>query len=155
LLPMQNFTGPIKLKLTVQQANGATDEQAFTISVGYKPITDKKGVKINAVSGSAGSGITVATFKDPNSSGKAEDWSATIDCGDSQTSTQGTAVTIIKNSDGTFAVRGSNAYRSEGTFPVIVTVTNKVGGASEKIFTTAKVADAALTSTPAPILGYE
>jgi len=62
---------------------------------------------------------TVATFTDNDSSQPASNFTATIDWGDG-TTTAG----VVSGSAGSFAVSGTHTYADEGSFPVIVTVTD-------------------------------
>ncbi len=62
---------------------------------------------------------TVANFTDNDTSQPASNFTATIDWGDG-TTTAG----VVSGSAGSFAVSGTHTYADEGSFPVIVTVTD-------------------------------
>jgi cyclophilin family peptidyl-prolyl cis-trans isomerase len=151
--PNATYTGPLTLQIGVTDpgtsGSSSPDQETFVIAVGDKPVTALTGTPFNAIAGLAGDGFPVSTFKDTDSHGTAADFTASINWGDSQVS----AGTITAGTNGTFIVTGTNPYRSQGTFPVIVTVTGK-GGAGQKVSTTATVADGTLTGTPTTLFGY-
>ena len=90
-------------------------------------------------------GVTAGTvsfaFTDANAGATTADFTASIDWGDSNT-TSGT----VTGSAGTFTVTGSHTYAEEGSYPVKVTVTDD-GGSTTSKSGTANVADANLAST--------
>jgi len=96
-----------------------------------------------------GAGFTaaVASFTDPTSTSVASEYTATIDWGDA---TPVTAGVISGATGGPFTVSGSHTYAEEGTYTVTVTITDSDTPANTATVTsTAKVADAALTASPA------
>jgi uncharacterized repeat protein (TIGR01451 family) len=62
----------------------------------------------------------VATFNDPDTGSVAAGFSASIQWGDGTTS----AGTVSATGPGSFAVAGSHAYPQDGSFPVLVTITD-------------------------------
>jgi hypothetical protein len=101
------------------------------------------GVTFNAVEGANFTG-PVATFTDPDTTATADEYSATIDWGDSTPPSAGT----ITGSGGSFSVSGSHTYEEEGTYTVTVKITDVDNSSNTATAnSTAKVADAALSST--------
>lgn len=99
----------------------------------------------NSFSGSTGTAIggTVASFSDPDSANPAGAFSATIDWGDGSTSAGS-----ITGSQGTFAVTGSHAYVSPGTYTITVTI-NRPGSSPSSATATDS---ASITSAPTPVV---
>jgi len=149
---------------TYHDTNGAGDDvitASFTDATGaphsatakkHWAVTEKAitaaGVAVAATEGIAFSG-SVATFTDPDTTALASEYTATIDWGDTTSSSAGT----IAGSAGSFTVSGGHTYAEEGTHTVTVTIADADNAANGAIVTpTATVADAALTSacgTPA------
>ena len=101
------------------------------------------GFTVNATEGLASSPQTVATFTDPDNTATAAEYVATIDWGDSSTSTG----TITGPTGGPFTVTGTHTYAEEGPYTIKTTikdVDNAVNSAT--VNSTADVADAPLTS---------
>lgn len=96
---------------------------------------------VGPVEGAPFSG-TVASFADPDTTGKASDYTATIEWGDGATTAE---ATIVDDGEGVFHVTGTHTYAEEGTYPVTVTVqdtdTENLHATDNS---TADVADAAL-----------
>jgi hypothetical protein len=94
---------------------------------------------ITPTEGSAFSG-TVITFTDPDPSGAAADYTATIDWGDGSSSSG-----QVTGSGGALAVGGSHTYAEEGSYPVTVTLTDiDTPTLKPSAISHARVADAAL-----------
>lgn len=151
-------------KVTVQVSD-STDKGATKMStvstaqVADAPLT-AQGTSISATAGLQFGG-TVATFTDPDTSGGAMAYSATIDWGDG-TSSSGTVVT---NQSGGFSVQGAHTWAccAAGSFTVKVTI-NDSGGASASVTDAATVAAGTspppaappfLVTTTAPITGQK
>jgi cyclophilin family peptidyl-prolyl cis-trans isomerase len=152
VFPNQGYRGPLNIQVSITQvgSSAAADTESFTISVGDKPISAGAGVPIIATAGVAATSIQVATFQDTDPKGKPADFTASINWGDSNVS----AGIITRGPAGSFIVRGTSTYRAEGRFPVVITITNVLGGTKQTISTTATVSDAPLTATAVPLLRY-
>jgi len=154
ITPEAGYRGIIQFKArlfrdTIYANQGSDDDgQVITIAVGDKAIKPAKARTFKATAGVSGT-FTAAAFRDTDLKGKPTDFTASINWGDSQVSA-GT----ITSKNGYFYVSGTTAYRAEGSFPVTVTITGKLGGASQTIAGNASVADAPITITPAIIIGY-
>jgi hypothetical protein len=101
------------------------------------------GTSISATEGAPFSGV-VASFSDPDASATAAEYTATIDWGDSTTSSG----TITASGPGAFNVSGSHTYAEEGTYTITVVI-NDVDTASNSAtaLSRATVGDAALSGT--------
>ena len=95
------------------------------------------GTTVTGTEGSTTGTIPVATFTDADPNATASDFTATINWGDS-TSTTGT---VAAQNGGGFAVDGAHTYADEGRYAVGVTVKD-VGGSTASTTSTATVADA-------------
>jgi cyclophilin family peptidyl-prolyl cis-trans isomerase/PKD repeat protein len=159
----RGFVGPVTMSLYVKPqtsteqpsgtGQGNVDWDTFVVAVGDLPPTALTGKPITPVSGKAedtNHPFTVATFKDTDLKGKVADWSATINWGDGTTPTD---ATIVKNSNGTFSIRGTHKFPGEGWYRVAAELTSKPGGATHEIVTVAKVSDAPLTPTAVKLYG--
>ncbi len=87
----------------------------------------------------------VATITDPDTNAMASEYSASIDWGDGITS----AGTVSGPQGGPFTVTGSHSYAEEGTYTVMVHITDIDSTNPADATSTANVADAALTASPA------
>jgi hypothetical protein len=146
------------VSFTYHDGNGAGDDTikaSFTDATGSlqsataqkhwvvveQPIT-ATGTTVSATEGASFSG-TVATFTDPDTKATASEYSATIEWGDSTTTTG----TISGPTGGPFSVGGSHTYAEEGSYTITVKITDVDESANSATATsTAKVADAALSS---------
>lgn len=98
---------------------------------------------IQETEGAPFTGATVATFTaDPSGT-----YTATINWGDR--SAVGTG-TVVAEGSGSYDVLGSHDYTKAGTYTITVKIVNQ-SNKSSTVFSTAKVADAPLTSTPIAI----
>jgi hypothetical protein len=125
--------------------NGRPDPDVFFESETAPdlPIT-AAGKTINAVEGASFSGA-VATFTDPDPSATAGEYTASIDWGDSSAPTTGT---ISGPTGGPFAVTGTHTYTEEGTYTIVVTITDvDTPSNTATAMSTANVADAPLAAT--------
>jgi len=75
------------------------------------------GMTLSMLRGSAANNEIVATFTDPNGVEPVGNYSATINWGDSSTTTGSISV-----ANGVFTVTGSHAYSQTGSYPVTVTI---------------------------------
>jgi hypothetical protein len=103
------------------------------------------GTAVSATEGLSFSGKQVASFTDANLMAPLSDFTATINWGDSPTTTTGT-VTQPGGTGTAFEVSGDHTYAEEGSFMITVSITDK-GGSMASPSSTATVADAALTAT--------
>jgi hypothetical protein len=107
------------------------------------------GKTFNATEGASFSGV-VASFTDPDPSATASEYSATIDWGDSSS----TSGTISGPTGGPFNVSGTHTYAEEGSYPVTVRITDiDTPTNAATAHSTANVADAALTAGTLTISG--
>jgi uncharacterized repeat protein (TIGR01451 family) len=127
--------------------NGANNSASVsTVVPNEQPITAAP-ASISATEGQIFSG-TVATFTDPNTLATPAEYSATIDWGDGSPLDPSATIT---GSGGNFTVSGSHKYAEEGAaLKVVVTITDIDATTNTATAnSTANVADAALTATPA------
>lgn len=147
IVPYPDYRGPIVLRVTAQAGSSRIDEETFTIAVGDRKIK-AKAKPFTGVAGAGNMSYDVALFWNDDLGAKASQFSANINWGDGQV---GPGM-IIDNRNGTFTVRGFNAYRSEGRYPVYVEIRSNLG-AVRKIKTTAVISDAPITGTGADVWG--
>jgi len=132
-------------------ANGTvtTDNSIVQICGGFAPPLEQPitatGTTFTATEGANFTG-TVATFTDPDTNATAAEYSASIAWGDA---TLATAGTIAGPKGGPFTVSGSHIYAEEGSYKVVVTITDIDADNGATANSTANVADAALTASPA------
>jgi hypothetical protein len=103
---------------------------------------------ISAVEGNDTGSLTVASFTTPDMNSQAGDFTASVNWGDGN-SDMGT----VAGQNGSFTVTDDHTYAEKGSYPVSVTITDNVTGASTTVATTATVSDAALTLTGGLQLG--
>jgi len=139
-----NGAGDDTIKASFKDARGslqaATAQEHWTAGPSRKPIS-AMGTSFDATEGAALSGQKVASFVDSNPSPSADEYTATIDWGDGETSDG----TIVDNGGGQFDVVGDHTYADEGTGSYSVAVTiNDTTDASDTatVTSTANVADA-------------
>jgi len=124
--------------------NSSTSEcgaETLTVAASDQPIT-ASGTTVSATEGASFSG-SVASFTDPDTAATASEYTATIEWGDSTSSTG----TISGPTGGPFTVSGEHTYAEEGTYTVTVTITDVDNSSNTATATsTANVADAALAS---------
>lgn len=108
-----------------------------------------QGVTFSATEGQSFTG-TVATFSDPNPGSTASEYSASINWGDSTTTTG----TVSGPTGGPFTVSGTHTYGDEGTYKVAVVITDvDTPTNTATANSTANVADAALTAGQISVTG--
>jgi PKD repeat protein len=73
---------------------------------------------VHPVEGASFSG-TVASFADPDTTGKASDYTATISWGDGAITED---ATLVDDGEGVFHAVGAHTYKEEGSYPVNVTI---------------------------------
>lgn len=121
----------------------ACDVGAYEAQGGDAPI-NATGTKFGATEGVSFTG-TVATFTDQDPGSTATEYSATIDWGDTTSTSAGT---ISGPTGGPFSVTGTHTYAEQGTYSVTVTITdvdNTKNNATA--ISTATVGDGKLSST--------
>jgi hypothetical protein len=107
------------------------------------------GLNIAATEGAGFTGV-VAIFRDGDAAGTTNDYTATINWGDGNSS----AGTITANPNGSFSVTGNNDYLQEGSYGVSVTITD-AGGSTVTASGAATVADAALAAAGVAVTPIE
>jgi hypothetical protein len=128
--------------------DAAPEMEGASLVIFYGQMT-ANGTPINAVEGAPFSG-QVATFTEPDASAPASQFTASINWGDSSTSTG----TVSGPVGGPFTVNGTHTYTEEGSYTVHVTITDKNNSGNTKTTTaTATVADAALTAGALTLTG--
>jgi hypothetical protein len=90
------------------------DSQAVVTDPAVTPVG---GLTLTATEGSDSGSQTLATFTDPADAEDPNNYSATVDWGDNNTSTG-----AISFQTGTFTVSGNHTYGKEGSYPIRVTV---------------------------------
>ncbi|HVA46390.1 MAG TPA: FG-GAP-like repeat-containing protein [Pirellulales bacterium] len=129
--------------MTVQVARaGAAATADSAANVSDAPL-DVSGVQVSATEAAAFTGV-VASFSDGNPFGTLDEYAATIDWGDGQTSAG--AIAAGPGNFNRYLVTGTNTYATAGEYLVTVTITDN-GGATEQARVVANVADASLTAT--------
>jgi hypothetical protein len=124
------------------------DVAAAPLTAQGVPVSGLDGVPL-APSATGTSDVLVATFTDTGTIGSASGYTASIKWGDGSTS-PATRITSAGTANGTvFSVFGNHTYASNGSFPVVTTVTKTASGAQAIAASTATIADAPLS--PAPI----
>jgi hypothetical protein len=140
-----NGAGEDTIKGSFTDASGslqsATAKKTWTGGVADQAIT-ASGTTVSLTEGAKFSG-KVATFSDPDTSATASEYTATIEWGDSTSST-GT----VSGSGGSFEVSGEHTYADEGSYAIKVTITDVDNASNEATAnSTANVADAALSAS--------
>jgi RHS repeat-associated protein len=146
---MEEGAYPVSVQITaIDGRSTVADTTAF---VADAPLYSQ-GVDISGMEGIPITATTVATFTDANPYGTVDDYSATIDWGDDETSTG----TIQDDGDGTFAVLGDHTYVTSGSFPLQVTIRD-VGGSETVADATATISAWGLQAQERvsdPVQGY-
>jgi hypothetical protein len=147
-----------------------SDEGSYTVSV---TVTDVGGSKttivspatvpdaplastpqtFNSVAGTAGTAI-VASFTDSAGLDPVVDYSVSITWGDGSPATTLQNGASLLNRGTRYDIQASHLYKSAGTFPIAVTVTD-VGGANTTAASTANIADAPLSAFPTAFTSTE
>jgi hypothetical protein len=141
--------GSQQVSLSITDKGGRTASATSTVTVADAALA-AAGVNVSATEGIALTGATVATFTDLNPTAAIGDFAATIDWGDTATSTG----TVMANAGGGFSITGTHTYADEGSQQVSVAITDK-GGRTASTTSTATVADAALAAAPVTVSATE
>jgi predicted pyridoxine 5'-phosphate oxidase superfamily flavin-nucleotide-binding protein len=127
------------VSISVQDDGGSSTTVMSTAAVADAPLIPSP-VTIHPKEGVSFSGV-VGNFRDANANGSASDFTASIDWGDSTT----TSGSIAPNGAGGFKVTGTHSYADEGSYTVSISVQDD-GGSTTTVMSTATVADAPLTA---------
>lgn len=145
-MPLLFTSRASKLRLTTQRRiwliEGLEPRQLLSaVPAVVKPIlTRAHGAVFQATEGASFAGADVATFTaDP-----AGTYSATIDWGDKSGVVNGT---VVAGASGSYTVVGGHDYAKFGRYPITVKIINS-SNKTVTAFSSAKVADAALTASP-------
>lgn len=136
--------GPYTIQITVSGPAGATASITNNIGVADAPVV-ATGSTFSPTEGASYSG-PVATFTDPAGAEATTHYSASINWGDSATTT---GVVTYDSGAGDFVVSGTHTYADEGSYSVVVTIHHD-RAADSTANSTASVQDGALTATSAP-----
>src|SRR5207253_1994742 len=129
------------ITIFVSHDTAPTASAATTGTVSDPAVSPTGGFTVTAVEGAGSGSQTVATFTDPGGAEILTDYSASIEWGDSRTSS-GT----ITLSAGLFTVKGSHTYAEEGTKTITVTLSHD-GAPTATATSTATVSDPAVVPT--------
>jgi hypothetical protein len=138
--------GSFSVTATINDAGGSTTTANSTANVADAPLT-AVGTTIKTNVGTPFSGV-VATFTDANPNPDINDFSASINWGDSSPATPGS---ILPDGSGGFRVLGAHTYAQSGLLTVTVTISD-VGGSTATAITRAVVAFVAAPALSAPML---
>jgi len=131
--------GNYAAKVTIQSVRGDKATVTSTAAVADAPLLGQ-GLSIAAAKGVPFADFPIASFTDADLNGVPSDYRATIDWGDTVSSTatgipvpepgdNGTpTASIIAGPNGSFLVAGSHLYSQEGVYPVTVTIADNSGG---------------------------
>jgi hypothetical protein len=143
---------PFKITVTIHHGDGDGSASpdlvvTSTANVSDPAVNGTGGFTVNAVEGTAFSGQTVATFKDPGGAEVVGDYSATINWGDGTAASAGTITG--PDASGVFTVTGGHTYADELGTPFTITVTIKHENATPDavVTSTAKVTDPPVNGT--------
>jgi hypothetical protein len=131
--------GTYTITVTINDTDGATGTGTSTANVADAALSPGTSLSLDAAPGVPLTAI-VANFKDADPGGTVSDYTATITWGDGHTSPG----TIAANSQGGFAVTGTNTYAASGLYNFSVAIQD-VGGS--KTTATGTVAVVAVTLT--------
>jgi hypothetical protein len=137
-----NRFGSYTINVSVTDSGGSTALAHSTASVGDASLV-ANGVNVSATEGTALSNVIVATLADAAGSSNLGDLSATINWGDSSSSS---AAIVQSSTPGVFDIEGSHVYSEYGSYTIKVNV-NDVGGSTAAAQSTATVADATLSAS--------
>src|SRR5438132_1333772 len=123
------------LTATVADNSGSSASVDSAITVKDAALSASNGQGFNAQQGQSTGNVVTATFTDAKPAKDKTDFTASINWGDSQTSTG----TVSLADNGTFSVTGSHTYSSHGSFTVTTTITD-TGGSTKSATAAASVA---------------
>jgi cyclophilin family peptidyl-prolyl cis-trans isomerase len=147
--PKKDFTGAVYVivgatdpHFVTQNSQGQTisnfDKETIRVGVGDKPATNGTPQTLDFAAKVGTSGVVLATFKDSDSAATAADWKVvpeSFTANGESLKRNGvywgdktfTSATVVKNSDGTFSVVAAHTYANVGTYPVRITLEDKLG----------------------------
>ena len=114
--------GTDNVSVAIKDVGGSTTADTGNTTVADAPLTPGAAVTLNGAAGTALT-ATVATFTDANPNAPLSDFTATINWGDTTSSTG----TITETAGGVFSVAGNHTYGTSGAYNATVTI-NDVGG---------------------------
>lgn len=136
------------------EASVTTSGGTFTsndVTVNWDAAIAASGLSFAGTEGNPTGSVVVATFTDADTADTARGYTATINWGDSSSSSG-----AVSGSNGSFSVSGNHTYVEEASYTVSVTITdNDTASNTATISSTASIGDAALSATcgvPALIL---
>src|SRR5438105_208874 len=139
--------GTYPVSVTLTDDGGSTATFTGTETVGDAALTGSSAATAGGTEAAANSSIlSAAAFTDLNLAAGPGDFTATINWGDSSTSS-GT----VSGSGGSFSVASTHTYAEEGNYPISIAVTD-AGGQTATITGTATVSDPAVVPTGAFML---
>jgi len=121
--------------VTIADNGGSSASVDSAITVKDAALSASNGQGFNAQQGQSTGNVVTATFTDAKPAKDKTDFTASINWGDSQTSTG----TVSLADNGTFSVTGSHTYSSHGSFTVTTTITD-TGGSTKSATAAASVA---------------
>jgi cyclophilin family peptidyl-prolyl cis-trans isomerase len=121
VVPNAGYSGPINIYVEVG-VSSVTDQQLITFAVGDVPITASNTTFVASVSVPFTNQL-LATFTNTIPNSAASNFTATINWGDNSV----TSGVVQTNLTGRKEVRGAHTYANAGNYPVLVTVTSRLG----------------------------
>ena len=141
--------GSFPVMVVINDVGGSSATANSTAIVADAPLLTVP-TAIAATEGRPLTNVPVATFTDAGGAGPVSDYTVTINWGDN--SPLDTTTGTVNSANGNFTVTGSHTYAEEGSFSVVVTISDEPNGTSRSVATVvdaATVADAPLSATPA------
>ena len=136
-------TTPYEVSVTVDDGYSDQTTKTFWWTVNPALLTITQTFPISATEGTDTGTITLASFTTADMNSQAEDFSATVYWGDSDSE-----LAMVVGSNGRFTVTDDHTYYARGNYPVSVVISNNnTATASATAYTLAAVSDAALTLT--------
>jgi cyclophilin family peptidyl-prolyl cis-trans isomerase len=141
IVPNAGYSGPINMVVQTG-VSSVTDEQSVTFAVGDVPIT-AFGTSFVASVSVPFTNQLLATFTNTLPTSGVSNFTASINWGDNSV----TSGIVQTNLSGKKEVRGSHTYTNAGDYPVLVTVSNRLG--AQAVVTTTAIVPPALSLTRA------